>query len=855
MDRKKLTITLDDANRLTLPADLIDRLGLKPGSSVDMEVDADGRLLLTPVPEPPVAAPPENFGEAVARKNLETPMQFIKGVGPKLAEAIARRGVVTVEDALYLLPHRYEDRRELRRIAKLRPGLTEVFAGEVQSAGVAATKGGRRFYEAVVSDGSGSIILKWFHFNAAFLKKSWIPGRKGIFTGEVSQYDFQREIHHPEVEWLGEGEVLAEVMARDPVNFGRIVPVYPALEGLHQKTMRKIMKEVVDRFAPCAASVLPGELAARHALVPLPQAFRETHFPERDTDLEHLARGMTPAHRTLVFDELFFLELGLALKRQGFALADGISFNVTHKYTKPLLQMLPFALTGAQNRVLSEIKADMMSPHPMHRLVQGDVGSGKTLVALMAALVAVENDYQVAIMAPTEILAEQHYLNIHRWCDALGVRVVLLTASLKGKAKTAVLQEVATGEAQIVIGTHAVIQEKVDFQRLGLGIIDEQHRFGVAQRNLLKQKGIVSSPTDLISDGEQGGEEGATQAYGHIRRGETDEPTQLSVRRQIRLTPDILVMTATPIPRTLAMTVYGDLSLSVIDELPPGRTPVETKICYESRRLQVYSLIREEIHQGGQAYVIYPLVEESEKSDLKAATQMAEHLTNDVFPEFRLGILHGRMKPEEKEAVMRSFKAGEIRHPCCHDRHRGRHRRAQRHHDGDRACRAFRPFPAPPAAGPRRAGQQEIPLHPAHYRPAFGGRRKAAAGDGVHHRRFPHRRGGPGDPRPRGLSRDTPGGASRFPGGRHPAGRPGPGRGAPGGFRPGGARPGARAAGACAAQGRAGEKVGGEAGAGRDGLGGTVTGANCLHGKYLLSYCVCISGESAPHDEERKKEL
>jgi ATP-dependent DNA helicase RecG len=271
-------------------------------------------------------------------------------------------------------------------------------------------------------------------------------------------------------------------------------------------------------------------------------------------------------------------------------------------------------LTSAQRRVLTEIKNDMMAPHPMHRLVQGDVGSGKTLVALMSALVAVENGYQVAIMTPTEILAEQHYLNLHRWCEELGVTVALITSGLKGKAKGAALEAIARGEKQIIIGTHAVIQERVEFHRLGLGIIDEQHRFGVLQRGLLKKKGT---------------------------------------------NPDILVMTAPPIPRTLAMTVFGDLSLSVIDELPPGRTPVETRICYESRRAQVYQLIRDEAAKGRQAYIIYPLVEESEKSELKAATQMAEHLQQDIFPDLRIALLHGRMKPEEKEAVMRSFNARE----------------------------------------------------------------------------------------------------------------------------------------------------------------------------------------------------
>jgi ATP-dependent DNA helicase RecG len=297
------------------------------------------------------------------------------------------------------------------------------------------------------------------------------------------------------------------------------------------------------------------------------------------------------------------------------ALEKGIAFQVSHKYTKELLKLLPFQLTAAQRRVLAEIKHDMMAPHPMHRLVQGDVGCGKTLVALMAALVAVENDYQAAIMAPTEILAEQHYLNIHGWCEALGLRVALLSSAIKGKGKTALLDEIATGRVQIVVGTHAVIQEKVEFNRLGLGIIDEQHRFGVLQRGLLKKKGE---------------------------------------------NPDILVLTATPIPRTLAMTVFGDLSLSVIDELPPGRTPIETRIAYESRRTQVYGIVRDEVKKGHQAYIIYPLVEETEKSDLKAASQMAEHLQTDIFPELRIALLHGRLQPEEKEAVMRAFKNREI---------------------------------------------------------------------------------------------------------------------------------------------------------------------------------------------------
>ncbi len=334
-----------------------------------------------------------------------------------------------------------------------------------------------------------------------------------------------------------------------------------------------------------------------------------------EADLADLNSGATPAHQALAFDEFFFWELGLALKKRGVTLEEGIAFQVTHRYTKELVRLLPFELTTAQRRVLAEIKTDMMAPHPMHRLVQGDVGSGKTLVALMAALIAVENEYQVAIMAPTEILAEQHWHTMHRWCAQMGLEVTLITAGLKGKAKKEALERVADGSARIVIGTHAVIQEKVEFARLGLGVIDEQHRFGVLQRGILKKKGS---------------------------------------------NPDILVMTATPIPRTLAMTLFGDLDLSVIDEMPPGRIPVETKIFFESRRPQLYDMIREEVRLGRQVFVIYPLVEESEKTDLKAASQMAEHLQSDIFPGLRVGLLHGRLNPVEKEAVMASFTSREF---------------------------------------------------------------------------------------------------------------------------------------------------------------------------------------------------
>ena len=607
------TIRRASDGSIIIPAELAGRL---PASAVELsaEIDVTGRIILTPLATRP-ESDPAAFSDAIKQKNLAIGIQQIKGVGPKLVEAFQRLGVTTLEDALYLLPHRYEDRRELRRVENLRPGRTEVFEAIVLSATTSTTRGGRQQYEVVAGDETGTVVFKWFHFNQLWMKKAWRPGRRGIFTGEISQFGHRREILHPEVEWISAEDDIQAVMARDPATYGRIVPVYPLTEGLHQKAMRHIMKQVVDDFSADLVTIIDPEILRRHHLLPLADAVREAHFPSPDTSVEALSRGATPAHHTLVFDEFFFLELGLALKRRGFTMEEGLAFEVNHKYTRPLLKMLPFTLTHAQRRVLSEIKEDMMAPFPMHRLVQGDVGSGKTMVALLAALVAVENGCQVAIMAPTEILAEQHYLNIHALCESLDVRVILLTASHKGKERQALLEQVSSGAADIVIGTHAVIQEKVEFYRLGLGIIDEQHRFGVLQRGILRKKGE---------------------------------------------NPDILVMTATPIPRTLAMTVFGDLSLSVIDELPPGRTPIQTRIFAESRRHQVYGQIREEVAKGRQAYIIYPLVEESEKSELKAAVQMAEELQKTAFPQLSVGVLHGRLKPEEKEAVMASFKAGEI---------------------------------------------------------------------------------------------------------------------------------------------------------------------------------------------------
>jgi ATP-dependent DNA helicase RecG len=599
-----LCVTIDKDARISLPEEALKSIDARPGDTLELSI-SENRIVATKVT--PVV---DNIQTAIARKNLQTGIQFIKGIGPRLATLLEKRDIRTVEDALYLMPLRYEDRRELISVNRLVAGQSAVFFGWVISADLVSTKGGRRVFEALISDDSGTIAFKWFNANATWMKRTWRVGREGVFSGEVNQYGYQREVHHPDVEWLPERADLKAVLAADPANFGRIVAVYPLTEGLHQKTMRRIMREVLAGFLDNVSSVLPDSMLPA-GFPPLKIALSQVHTPAQDASLPELNEGRTAAHRALAFDEFFYWELGLALKKRCVALEDGIAFQVTHRYTKELARLLPFELTTAQRRVLSEIKSDMMAPHPMHRLIQGDVGCGKTLVALMASLIAVENGYQVAIMAPTEILAEQHWHTVHSWCSLMDIEVVLITAGIKGKAKKEALDRIARGDAQIVIGTHAVIQEKVEFARLGLGVIDEQHRFGVLQRGILKKKGI---------------------------------------------NPDILVMTATPIPRTLAMTLFGDLSLSVIDELPPGRSAVVTEIIFESRRSQVYDMIRSEVAQKRQAYIIYPLVEETEKSDLKAASQMAEHLGKDIFPTLRIGLLHGRMSPEEKEAVMGSFK-------------------------------------------------------------------------------------------------------------------------------------------------------------------------------------------------------
>ena len=554
--------------------------------------------------------------DAYSHHVLATPVTALKGVGPRVAEKFAKMSISTVEDLLYTLPNRYEDRRDFKKIAHLKENIYEVFSGEILACGESVSPRRRRkIFEVLVSDGTGTITLKWFHYRKEWIKKRFAVGKRGVFIGEVKRYGAVKEVYHPDVEFLAANQSLDDFKSSDPLTFGRILPVYPLTEGLTQYTARQIWKQAVDLYSDYVQTDIPEQFTHKHGLLSVSQALKEVHWPSNDSDMDRLEKQASLALKTIVYDEFFFLELGLALKRKGVILEKGIPFEVTHKFTKPLAAQLPFQMTNAQRRVLGEIKNDLMSPHPMNRLIQGDVGCGKTIVALMTSLVAIENNTQVAVVAPTEILAEQHYLQFHRWLENLGLKTAFLRGKMPVSEKKLTLDQIRSGEMHLVVGTHAVLQEGVEFKSLGLGIIDEQHRFGVKQRATLKNKGT---------------------------------------------NPHILVMTATPIPRTLSLTLYGDLAISVIDEMPPGRSPVKTFVQPENHRNQIYQSVQEQLSKGHQVYVVYPLIEESEKSDLQAATEGAETLKNDYFPESSVGLLHGRMKPEEKEAIMTKFKNKDI---------------------------------------------------------------------------------------------------------------------------------------------------------------------------------------------------
>jgi ATP-dependent DNA helicase RecG len=614
----ELAANLDACRRLFTGFDRAD-----PGTKRQVITTALGRLdhlmmlvdrQLPETPQhPPLPSPSASSTTSPASVNVLTQsIQFLKGVGPARAQMLRRLGIETIGDALALLPRRYDDRTNLKQIRSLQAGMQETFEGTILVSGSSRTGRGRRLYEMIVGDATGTMRCLWFQFHEAYMRQRYRTGQRVIVTGEIriNAYSGQRkEVHHPDLE-------LIEADEREPLHTGRMVPVYPATEGLHQKTLRTVIKRIVDEYAHQVEDCLPPALRERLHLMEASQALREVHFPSADADLEALNHWSSEAHRRLVFEEFFLLELGLALRQRDTTIEERrIAYRGTGALADQLRTQLPFKLTTAQEHVLAEIMANMRRPHPMNRLLQGDVGSGKTIVALLAMLLAIESGFQAAIMVPTEILAEQHYLTMHRLVEPLGVRVMLLTSAIKGSRRRELLETVAAGNVDLIIGTHALIQEGLEFKALGLAVIDEQHRFGVLQRATLKRKGY---------------------------------------------SPDVLVMTATPIPRTLAMTVYGDLEVSIIDELPPGRLPVITQLCYESRRGQSYELIKQVLRQGRQVYVVYPLIEESEKTDLRAATAMAEQLQREVLPEFRVGLLHGRLKSDQKEHIMRAFSTGDL---------------------------------------------------------------------------------------------------------------------------------------------------------------------------------------------------
>jgi ATP-dependent DNA helicase RecG len=569
--------------------------------------------------------------------DLSTPVQYVKGIGPRIADLLAAKGVHVVEDLLYYLPFRYEDRLNPRGIAELREGEMASVIAEVRGSGLFRT---RRLpiFQMTASQGRASLTCIWF--NGAYLKDRFKPGQAVALYGRVERSTFGRgglQIVQPQFEILAEAENghEPEAQAAGSLEVGRIVPIYESAADrrLTSKWFRRVIRGALEQVVPGAESrtgtqnafpeSLPPATLSRMALLPRSEALWRVHWPEPEADFSALQSARTPAHRRLIFEELFFLELGLELKRKTMRAQPGISFEVNDNVRAALKKILPFHPTEAQKKVLKEIAENMQQPIPMRRLLQGDVGSGKTIIALEAAIIAMENGYQVALMAPTEILATQHFLSARRILEPAGYRIVLLTGSLEQERKRDTRRHISQGNAQLVIGTHALIEEKVEFSRLGLVIVDEQHRFGVLQRFKLMKKAPENSSE---------------------REAE----------------PDTLVMTATPIPRTLALTLYGDLDVSVLNELPPGRSPIVTRRVSDERADEVWAFLRKQVAAGRQAYIVYPVIDESETLDIKPATRMYNELSKRILPDLRVGLLHGRLDADEKEAVMRRFQRGEL---------------------------------------------------------------------------------------------------------------------------------------------------------------------------------------------------
>ena len=533
-------------------------------------------------------------------KSLSAPIRYLKGIGPKKARALNKLGIWAIEDLLYFFPRRYEDRSQFKPISKLAIGQNETVKGAVLTLGLRRAKSGVNIFELAVGDKSGVIYAVWF--NQPFLKRNFKIGDEIILYGKVELYN-KLQINSPEY------EIISLKDKNYAIHMGRLVPIYSLTEKISQRYLRSLIYQAITRYATHLKDMLPIEIKIRHKLIDLSLAIKDVHFPR---DINSCLR----CRHKLIFDEFFILLLGLGIrKQQEKEVAKGISYKLGGELIRRFKQSLPFELTKAQGKVIAEIENDMTQATAMNRLLQGDVGSGKTIVAAYALTLAADCGYQAAIMAPSELLAEQHYLTLNKLLIPLGIKIVLLISGLDKIKKEAVYKEIESGAAQIIIGTHALIQEKVNFKNLGLVVIDEQHKFGVMQRFSLRGKG---------------------------------------------LNPDILVMTATPIPRTLALSVYGDLDISTIDELPPGRRPIKTILVPENGRDNTYEFIKKQLAQGRQVYIVYPLIEESDKSDLKAASSMCEYLRREIFSQFEIGLVHGRLKKESRDRIMDAFKEGKI---------------------------------------------------------------------------------------------------------------------------------------------------------------------------------------------------
>ena len=547
---------------------------------------------------------------------LETSVQEIKGVGPRRAEMLAGANIHTVEGLLKYKPLRYEDRTDLRPIGEIEPDQVVVIEGQVSTTGRYTTPMKRmRIFEMVVKDDSGSVKAKFF--NQPYLGQVFQRGRRVILYGipRVDEYSQGISMINPEYEILAGG-------SDEKVHSGRIVPIYRKIGRLTTRTLRQFIFKLLADLPDQLDEPLPTSVVRQYKFPDLKSALEEIHFPSpaagvsKEAYLKELDLNQTMAQQRFIFEEFYLFQLGLQLiKKERETRSKKRFIRMGKDVQARMRSILPFQPTSAQARVLKEIGDDLCSSRVMNRLLQGDVGSGKTIVALQAMVIAIENGYQTALMAPTEILAEQHYHTVCQLLSGTGYRIAFLTSSVKGTGRESVLGDIRSGTTDLIIGTHALIQKGVQFKTLGLVVIDEQHRFGVLQRS------------QLISKGDR---------------------------------PETLVMTATPIPRSLALTLYGDLDVSVLDEMPPGRQPVKTIVKGERNREEVYAWVHRELKEGRQAFVVYPLIEESEKVDLRAATEMAKHLQKEVFPDATVMLMHGRLKVEEKGQLMRRFRAGEI---------------------------------------------------------------------------------------------------------------------------------------------------------------------------------------------------